>query len=272
MNYYNHHIGDYDSHTSHLTMIEDCAYRRLICLYYRSEQPLPKEINKTCRLIRANNKLEREAVEQVLSEFFSLQDDGWHSLRCDNEINAYSEKAAKNKANGAKGGRPKKEPNNNPPETHWDNLGFENETQTKGNQEPRTKSHKPLTNNQEPIKSMAISPIEQAQESPPKTKRFIKPDFQETKIYFQELRSDQAQAFFDFYESKGWLVGKSKMKDWKAAARGWISRQSQFQKTNGNQKTAIAKNQDAWDEYYAQQEQDNMRDITPTFGAINHVQ
>ena len=120
--------------------------------------------------------------------------------------------------------------------------------------------------------SVSGNAIEQAQDAPKKQTRFVKPEFQEVQMFFNEQRSNQAQAYYDFYESKGWLVGKSKMKDWKAAARGWISRQAQFQKTNGNQKTAIAKNQDAWDEYYAQQEQDNMRDITPTFGAINHVQ
>ena len=33
-----------------------------------------------------------------------------------------------------------------------------------------------------------------------------------------------ADKFCDFYESKGWMVGKNKMKDWKAAVRGWCSR------------------------------------------------
>lgn len=34
----------------------------------------------------------------------------------------------------------------------------------------------------------------------------------------------EAEKFIDFYESKGWFVGKSKMKDWKAAARNWKRR------------------------------------------------
>ena len=33
-----------------------------------------------------------------------------------------------------------------------------------------------------------------------------------------------AQSFVDFYESKGWVVGKSPMKDWKAAVRTWEQR------------------------------------------------
>ena len=41
MNYYRHHIGDYDANTAHLTWLEDMAYTRLMRLYYRREQPIP---------------------------------------------------------------------------------------------------------------------------------------------------------------------------------------------------------------------------------------
>lgn len=42
-----------------------------------------------------------------------------------------------------------------------------------------------------------------------------------------------AQRFMDFYESKGWMIGKNKMKDWKATVRGWQSRDKQTpQKTS----------------------------------------
>jgi len=51
--------------------------------------------------------------------------------------------------------------------------------------------------------------------------KFIVPSVQELKNEFPEL---DAQRFHDFYTSKGWMVGKTKMKDWKAAARNWIRR------------------------------------------------
>lgn len=51
--------------------------------------------------------------------------------------------------------------------------------------------------------------------------KFIVPSVQELKKEFPEL---DAQRFHDFYTSKGWMVGKTKMKDWKAAARNWIRR------------------------------------------------
>lgn len=53
-------------------------------------------------------------------------------------------------------------------------------------------------------------------------KRFIKPTVEEIDKYISEkgLHFD-AEGFYDYYESKGWLVGKSPMKDWKAACRTW---------------------------------------------------
>jgi len=49
---------------------------------------------------------------------------------------------------------------------------------------------------------------------------FIIPTVEELQNEFPNLDS---QRFHDFYSSKGWMVGKNKMKDWKAAARNWLS-------------------------------------------------
>jgi len=88
MNYYPFHIGDYISHTSHLTDEEDLAYRRMIDLYYHSEQPFPDEFF-VARRVKSN-----PAVALILlQEFFELQDDGWHNKRADEEIAKYQAKA-----------------------------------------------------------------------------------------------------------------------------------------------------------------------------------
>lgn len=92
MNYYEHHIGDYIKATAHLSMLEDAAYRRLIDAYYTKEAPLPAERKACHRLARATSKPERDAVDTVLDEFFTLADDGWHQSRCDEEIAKYIEK------------------------------------------------------------------------------------------------------------------------------------------------------------------------------------
>lgn len=53
-------------------------------------------------------------------------------------------------------------------------------------------------------------------------KRFKKPTIEEIQAYIKEKKMHfDAERFFDYYESKGWLVGKSPMKDWKAACRTW---------------------------------------------------
>jgi hypothetical protein len=54
-----------------------------------------------------------------------------------------------------------------------------------------------------------------------KSKVFKAPTLEELKTEFPNL---DAQRFHDFYSSKGWMIGKNKMKDWKAAARNWLSR------------------------------------------------
>ena len=56
--------------------------------------------------------------------------------------------------------------------------------------------------------------------------RFAPPTVSEVSDYFSERGADPAEAdrFVDFYESKGWLVGKAKMKCWKSAVRNWIRR------------------------------------------------
>jgi hypothetical protein len=51
------------------------------------------------------------------------------------------------------------------------------------------------------------------------------PEVSDIKKYCLERKNSvDAESFFDFYESKGWLVGKTKMKDWKACIRTWERR------------------------------------------------
>jgi len=54
---------------------------------------------------------------------------------------------------------------------------------------------------------------------------FIAPNVTQIKEYCVERKNEiNPEAFFDFYESKGWMVGKNKMKNWKAAVRTWEKR------------------------------------------------
>ena len=60
-----------------------------------------------------------------------------------------------------------------------------------------------------------------------KEKGFIKPTIEEIQDYCSERNNGiNANAFYDFYESKNWYVGKNKMKDWKACIRTWEQRKN----------------------------------------------
>ena len=56
----------------------------------------------------------------------------------------------------------------------------------------------------------------------PPVRKFIPPTIEEVRAYCKERQNKvDPDAFINFYESKGWMIGKNKMKDWKAAVRTW---------------------------------------------------
>lgn len=60
-----------------------------------------------------------------------------------------------------------------------------------------------------------------------KEKRFVKPSVDDVREYCQERHNNvDPEMFVNFYESKGWKVGKDSMKDWKASVRTWEKRGS----------------------------------------------
>jgi uncharacterized protein YdaU (DUF1376 family) len=93
MHYYQFNIGDYQSHTAHLSEIEDLAYRRLLDWYYLHESPIVDDIPEIARQIRMRTHTESIAI--VLQEFFELTKNGWSSIRANREIAKTGEKSAK---------------------------------------------------------------------------------------------------------------------------------------------------------------------------------
>lgn len=124
MRHFAHHIGDYAAATAHLSFVEDAAYHRLLRRYYQDERPLPKEVSAAQRLVGARTKEEREAVAAVLGEFFTLQEDGWHQARADEEVAGYRARVDVARENGRKSGgrpKPKKKPDPNRQDNRPDN-------------------------------------------------------------------------------------------------------------------------------------------------------
>jgi uncharacterized protein YdaU (DUF1376 family) len=130
MHYYQFHIGDYKSHTHHLSHYEDLAYRRLLDFYFLHEQPIKHR--DIARQIGMRDH--EEDVMTVLNEFFISTPEGFVNPRADKEIKQYKEFSAAGKRGAAKRwGTPPNEEANSPP-----------------NATPiATNNHKPITNNQE---------------------------------------------------------------------------------------------------------------------------
>jgi hypothetical protein len=70
-----------------------------------------------------------------------------------------------------------------------------------------------------------------------KNNKFVPPTLEEVRSYCQERKNNvDAGKFIDFYASKGWMVGRNKMKDWKASVRTWERRDN----ADGRMGTEIA--------------------------------
>ena len=91
MHFYSFNIGDYMSHTLHLSPMEDLAYRRCLDIYYLHEKPLPEDATEVARLIRMPEH--KPEVVQVLKEFFTHDvGTGYVHKRTDEEITKYQAK------------------------------------------------------------------------------------------------------------------------------------------------------------------------------------
>lgn len=125
MHFYQFHIGDYKSHTHHLSPMEDLAFRRLLDHYYLHEQPIrQRDIARQIGL-----KDHEQEVLTVLDEFFISTENGYIHTRADEEIAKYRKLSDDGKRGAAKrwlkgGDSP---PNATPIATN--------------NQEPITKNH-----------------------------------------------------------------------------------------------------------------------------------
>jgi uncharacterized protein YdaU (DUF1376 family) len=129
------HINDYAQATSHLTLLEDAVYFRLLRKYYADEKPLIGDIDRIQRLIGARSKEEKDAVKAVLEEFFSFESDCFRNKRADAEIEKFRSKSLKAKESA---------------NTRW------MRTHSEGNAEPMRQpfdcnaNQEPITKNQEP--------------------------------------------------------------------------------------------------------------------------
>jgi len=149
MHYFQFNIGEYASHTGHLTPIEDIAYRRLLDLAYTSELPLIKDVRQLARLVKLR-EYEQE-ITDILNEFFFEVDDGWLSNRVIKEIEKTGKKAEKTRNSVAirwERERKAKEYERNTDVSKTDTTNSESDT---------TNNPLPITQNPKPKKPDALT-------------------------------------------------------------------------------------------------------------------
>lgn len=118
-----------------------------------------------------------------------------HQMKRD--LQKWEERAERSRNNGKGGGRPKKDDNLEEPEKTQQVILEPGK--------PDTVNGNVTVNVNDNVKG-----------------RYIKPTITEIKEYCLERKNKvDADRFFNHYESNGWMVGKNKMKDWKAAVRTW---------------------------------------------------
>ncbi len=208
MHSFQFHLGDYYSHTSHLLLAEDLAYRRIIDFYYLHETAPTGRPDQIARLIRMPKEV--SAVEQVLNEFFcqEMSDSGdnslivWRHKRCDVEIEKYQSFKVSGKRGAAmrwaKGG-------------DGEAIGG-----LSGGHENPNGNHKPVTINHKPIKDSAArgTRLPTDCELPQEWFDFCKqqrPDLNATEVF---------AAFRDYWIAQPGQKGVKT--DWTATWRNWI--------------------------------------------------
>ncbi len=89
MHFYPHNIGDFNNATRHLTRVERSVYRDAIDLYYDSESVLTLDISKLAKRLLCHSDDEIQALKSILSEYFTMTEEGYRHERCEIEIKKY---------------------------------------------------------------------------------------------------------------------------------------------------------------------------------------
>lgn len=158
MNYYPHHIGDFNNATRHLTRVERSMYRDAIELYYDTEMPLVCAFAQLSRRLIAHSDDEKDALKYILDEFFTLTDDGYVHARCEREIDRYkANNSAKARAGKASAEARRKKHEGKQKKKDAQKQQVFNTCSTQAEQNPT--NQEPITNNQEPITNKKTSSL-----------------------------------------------------------------------------------------------------------------
>lgn len=162
-------------------------------------------------LVQYSCTRERPKLGGVVEMAFSFM-----AAQMDRESAAYIARCGKNSENGAKGGRPKKQTVSEDSEKNQ--TVFEKTQKSEWFLEKPKKADKDKEEDNDKDKDSVESKTRASARS------HTPPSLDDVKAYCKERGGKvDAERWYDFYASKGWMIGKNKMKDWRAAVRRWES-------------------------------------------------
>ena len=179
-----------------LTLEQEGAYNRLLETLYRYDGLYPNNVEQLRHVFRTYHRLKCRKLWESIRHLFDIEGDHITHPTVTKRVQEYQQQQVMASEAGKRGGRPKKV-------TLLDDKAIKNKNKNK--KEIYKEGEKP--------------------------KRFIPPSVSEVDSYCQErdYKDFDPDKFIDFYEGKGWMVGRSKMKSWQAAVRnahreGWCRR------------------------------------------------
>lgn len=244
---------DWWTSETYFTLTLTQRYLFLECLFIMYSNNGYLSNNKDLLQNRLRTEITNSDWEAVTKEFL-LEGENFTST----SVNKRLKRAISNRENGKKGGAPKgnknatKQPNqpkkttqNNPPLERERERERESKREIEDNilleKESKNKTTKIENIDEVVFKEVNSTDLKSEEISKKKVapkKRFSKPTIVEIREYcFERNNQVNPEKFFDHYESNGWMVGKTKMKDWKAAIRTWEKNtfNNQNQNQNGQQ-------------------------------------
>lgn len=132
-----------------MTRLARWIYRDMLDVYYDTEKPLSKDLDRLCDEIGVSEDAERAVVQRLLRFKFTETDVGYVHEVCEAKITEYHYKAEIAKANGKLGGRPVKA-KANPKEPSGFQLGYDPDSLGNPEATGSEANHKPLTTNHKP--------------------------------------------------------------------------------------------------------------------------
>lgn len=155
-----------------------------------------------------NKKVDRISLSQM-AQSLSIKS----HIRCSQIVNSLEKKKIVTVKENINGIGKKYQFNKN--FEQWDTLNRNINSLSKTNDTLKEKRKTPLRKNDS-------TKDNNTKETITKGEKFKKPSFEEVRVYCEERKNEvDAQIWCDFYAAKGWMIGKNKMIDWRAAVRTW---------------------------------------------------